>query len=115
VYIKAAQKVNIIQVPDGGGGRYDVRPDFGNIFQITANVNAEITMSSIVSTNYGQSGTIILVNGPGGTNWQQLPANMLTPSGADINFNTDPNAVAIISFLITNTGEVLCNYVGHFA
>ena len=115
VIITQAQKVLIQVVPDDGGGVYDVRPDLGNIFQINAGGTASIKMAFINASNYGQSGTIILVNGPGGTHWTQLPLNMLTPSGADINFVTDPNAVAIISFLVTSSGEVLCNYVGHFA
>jgi hypothetical protein len=115
VTVNGAEKIKIYDVADSGGGIFDVTPDKGNIFQIAAGANASIKMTSINVSNYGQSGTIILLNGPSGTTWSQLPANMLTPSGADINFVTGPNLVSVISFIITKTGQVLCNYVGHFA
>ena len=115
VTITQAEKVLINYVPDTGGGIHDVVPDKGNIFQINAGGYAAVKMNAINSTNFGQSGTIILVNGPGGTTWDQLPANMLTPSGANIDFITDPNAVSLISFLILDANKVMCNYIGNFA
>ena len=114
VIITRAEKVRVI-VPTNLSGVYSVYPDQGNIFQINAGLTASILMPTIGISNYGQSGTIILVNGPSGTTWSQLPANMLTPSGADINFVTGANLVSVISFIIDGNGRVLCNYVGHFA
>ena len=84
------------------------------MFLVNAVKDTVIQMSSIDAKCVGQSGTIIIVNGPG-SSFKDLPENMKTPSGARIEFAINDGAVSIISYLIVGTGSVLCNYIGDFA
>ena len=87
----------------------------GDAFIINADGVVTISMTGLNTSCAGQSGTIVIVNSAGGSDFSQLPAYMLTPSGADIEFVTEPYAVSIISYHILSQTQVLCNYIGHFA
>jgi hypothetical protein len=115
--VKGSLKRDIITV-NGVEGAYDIAPDDGDAFLITVQDSGtpiSILMRSIAASNYGQSGTILIVNSANGASFNQLPSYMKTPSGADINFATGANAVSIISYFIIDANNVLCNYVGNFS
>ena len=99
-----------------GGSTFNIAPDDNDCFVINAGVGANtINMSGINNTNYGQSGTIILINNAAGNTWNPLPPYMKTPSGASINFVTTPNGISLISYFIINENNILSSYIGNFA
>jgi hypothetical protein len=82
-------------------------------FLINALSSANTIAMSNLSTAIGQTGLITIKNPSSGTiSFNQLPAYMKTPSGADINFVVDVNAVSIISYFIIDASTVICNYIG---
>ena len=103
-----------VELVNNFGGTFDINPLLGDVFLVNAVRDTQIQMSSIDAKCVGQSGTIIIVNGPG-SSFKDLPENMKTPSGARIEFAINDGAVSIISYLIVGTGSVLCNYIGDFA
>jgi len=113
LYLTGALKRDFISV-NGVGGVYDIKPDQGDAFIFTATGSIDITMSNIGNDNVGQSGTIVIINGAG-AGYNALPSNMLTPSGADIQWVTTQGAISIISYIIVDVDAVLVNYIGNFA
>tara|TARA_B110000259_G_scaffold186019_1_gene236288 strand:- start:1680 stop:2066 length:387 start_codon:yes stop_codon:yes gene_type:complete len=96
------------------GNVYTVNPNTNDQFIVNAGVDTQIQFNTITADNVGQSGIIIIIC-QGGASFRSLPVNCKTPSGALIEFVTDPESVSIISYMIAATDKILCNYVGNFA
>ena len=95
----------------------------GIVHTINAPVSAAFLINALGGANtfamsnldlaIGKSGIIIIKNpSSGAISFNQLPAYMKTPSGADINFVVDVNAISIISYFIIDANTVICNYIG---
>ena len=103
-----------------------VTPSSGvSTINLTANDNFLVNLTNessslvmtIASENVGQSGVIILKNpsSVGSFSMAALPSNMLTPSGASVNFTTSANDTSIISYVVISSTQALVNYVGDFS
>ena len=103
-----------------------VTPSSGvSTINLTANDNFVVNLTNessslvmtIASENVGQSGVIILKNpsSVGSFSMAALPSNMLTPSGASVNFTTSANDTSVISYVVISSTQALVNYVGDFS
>mgnify|MGYP000117635389 FL=1 len=83
-----------------------------------SSVNHSFTFSNI-SSNVGQSGTIIINNPNENSNltWASpaLPNTAYTPGGSAITFGTGTLTVAVMTYFIATSTKVLINYVSGFA
>lgn len=83
-----------------------------------SSVNHSFTFSNI-SSNVGQSGTIIINNPNENANltWASpaLPNTAYTPGGSAITFGTGTLDVAVMTYFIATSTKVLINYVSGFS
>lgn len=100
-----------------------VTKDASNVFNIdfADNLNFILEASgsysiavTVGADQIGQAGNIIIKN-TAATVPAALPAIMKTPNGDLVVWQTDSGDLAIISYFIVDTSNVLVNYIGNFS
>ena len=101
--------------PSSGVSTIDLTANDNFVVNLT-NESSSLVMT-IASENVGQSGVIILKNpsSVGSFSMAALPSNMLTPSGASVNFTTSADDTSVISYVVISSTQALVNYVGDFS
>lgn len=86
-----------------------------NFHIINMSSNTTFTFSNL-ATAVASSGTMIIKQDATGGRTFTLPTQCKTPvGGAAIAQSTGPNSVAILSYLVVSSTEVLVNYIGNYA
>lgn len=96
--------------------------DGSNVFNIDLATNTNFVLNAagaytlnVIVPSYAvaQSGAFIIKNTstttPGG-----LPANLKTPNGQSIAFETDSGDISVLSYLVVDVNTVVVNYIGNF-
>jgi hypothetical protein len=91
--------------------------DFSTANNFLVNMTADTTFSfSNISGAVGCSGNIIIVQDATGGRDFTLPSEAKTPiNGATIVQNTGANEIAVLSYYVMSSSQVLVNYIGDFA
>jgi hypothetical protein len=106
--------------PTHSSNTWDCELDSWDNFIFTLN-NAANTID-LTNGAIGQSGVVVLTN-PSSTGSFSVnliqgngdAAEVLTPSGATINWPTTANHISIISYFVVASDKILINFVGSFA
>ena len=78
------------------------------------NAAGAYTLNVIVpSYAVAQSGAFIIKN-TSTTTPGALPANLKTPNGQSIAFETDSGDISVLSYLVVDVNTVVVNYIGNF-
>jgi len=100
-----------------------VTKDGSNIVRINLSDNRNFIVSAsggysfdvtVPAKTIGQAGSIIIKNTATTTPAANLPSNLKTPGGRSIAWQTDAGDVAVLSYLVVDTGTVIVNYIGDF-
>lgn len=98
-------------------------PEIANVFTIDLADNNNFLLNpdgefsivvTIGSSNIGQTGMITIINSSA-TTPANLPANLLTPNGAEPAWVTTSGNIAILSYYVISSTQAIVNYVGTFA
>ena len=97
----------------GSGGTLTLDLSAANNFKISMTADTTIAFSN-KSAGYG--GNLIFVQDATGGHDFTLPSECLTPvNGAAIVQNTGANEIAILSYYVLSSTQILVNYIGDFA
>lgn len=96
--------------------------DGSNVFNIdlATNTNFVLNAAGVYTLNVivpgyavAQSGAFIIKN-TSTTTPGALPANLKTPNGQSIAFETDSGDISVLSYLVVDVNTVVVNYIGNF-
>jgi len=97
----------------GNGGTLTLDLATANNFKISMTANTTIAFSN---KNPGYGGNLIFVQDATGGRTFTLPSECKTPvNGAAIVQNTGANEIAILSYYVLSSTQILVNYIGDFA
>lgn len=97
----------------GSGGTLTLNLAAANNFKISMTANTTIAFSN---KNPGYGGNLIFVQDATGGRTFTLPSECKTPvNGAAIVQNTGANEIAILSYYVLSSTQILVNYIGDFA
>jgi hypothetical protein len=96
--------------------------DGSNVFNINLGSNTNFVLDgtgiwtlnvTVPSYAVAQSGAFIIKNSAT-TTPGALPANLKTPNGQSIAWETDSGDISVLSYLVVDTNTVVVNYIGNF-